>query len=407
MKSINMPHLLGGEVPGIPLDPVNGSLRHSALVLLLCFICGVVPSATAQDRPGQPPNILLIISDDHSWTDYGFMGHPHIRTPHLDRLARESRLFPRGYVPASLCSPSLASILTGRYPHQHKVVCNDPPRPEETTRANFYKTASFREGRERLADFIEETPTLPRLLATRGYLSLQTGKWWQNHPSRGGFTHGMSHGDEVRGGRHGDLGLEIGRKGLQPVYDFIQTAQEQKKPFFIWYAPFLPHSPHNPPEHLLKKYEPLAPSIHVARYWAMVEWFDQTCGELLDHLRKNNLEGDTVVAYVADNGWIQSLDNPRFAPRSKQSPHDGGLRTPIMLHWPGRISPAKIEPPVSSIDLMPTLLKIAGVSPPEDLPGIDLLGEGAVQKREAVLARVSRTIAWTWTTPRAVCAGAG
>ena len=75
------------------------------------------------------PNIVMIISDDHAWTDYSFMGHPHVATPHLDRLARESLTFRRGYVPSSLCCPSLASIITGLYPHQHKVTSNDPPLP--------------------------------------------------------------------------------------------------------------------------------------------------------------------------------------------------------------------------------------------------------------------------------------
>jgi arylsulfatase A-like enzyme len=71
----------------------------------------------------------MIISDDHAWTDYSFMGHPQIRTPNLDRLAAQSLTFRRGYVPSSLCSPSLASILTGLYPHQHRVTSNDPPLP--------------------------------------------------------------------------------------------------------------------------------------------------------------------------------------------------------------------------------------------------------------------------------------
>ncbi len=74
-----------------------------------------------------PPNIVLIVSDDHGWRDYGFMGHPHAKTPNIDNLAAESLLFTRGYVPSSLCRPSLASIMTGLYPHQHLITGNDPP----------------------------------------------------------------------------------------------------------------------------------------------------------------------------------------------------------------------------------------------------------------------------------------
>ena len=92
-------------------------------------------AANAAARP--PRNVVLIISDDQHWRDYGFMGHGQLRTPHLDRLARESLVFPWGHVPGSLCCPSLASIITGRLPHEHRVVGNDPPeQPGEIGRAH-------------------------------------------------------------------------------------------------------------------------------------------------------------------------------------------------------------------------------------------------------------------------------
>ena len=183
----------------------------------------------------------MIISDDHAWTDYSFMGHPSIRTPNLDRLASQSLVFPRGYVPASLCCPSLASIITGLYPHQHRVTSNDPPIPQGMERGQFQKSEAFREGRELMNRHLEAVPTLPRLLKEKGYLSLQTGKWWQGDFSRGGFTHGMT-----KGNRHGDDGLDIGRKTMQPIYDFVGNARKDGKPFFVWYAPMPPHSPHPP-----------------------------------------------------------------------------------------------------------------------------------------------------------------
>jgi hypothetical protein len=94
------------------------------LALLACL------TAFAADAPR--PNIVFIISDDHAWTDYGFMGHPHIETPHLDRLAAQSALFPRGYVPTALCRPALASLATGLYAHQHRITGNDPAQLPET-----------------------------------------------------------------------------------------------------------------------------------------------------------------------------------------------------------------------------------------------------------------------------------
>lgn len=349
-----------------------------------------------------PPNIVMIISDDHAWTDYSFMGHPHIRTPNLDRLAAQSLTFPRGYVPSSLCCPSLASIITGLYPHQHKVTSNDPPIPPGVKPAGFQKSDAFREGREIMNRHLEAVPTLPRLLAQKGYVSLQTGKWWQGHFSRGGFTHGMT-----KGNRHGDDGLDIGRKTMQPVYDFVTSARQDGQPFFVWYAPMLPHSPHNPPERLLEKYKAKTPSLHIARYWAMVEWFDETVGDLLGFLEKENLSQNTIVVYVADNGWIQNPDDPGFGLRSKQSPYDGGLRTPIMVRWPEKVKARKAGALAMSIDLVPTLLAAVGIKAPEQLPGINLLDARAVAGRRAILGecfthnavdldRPAANLRWRW-----------
>lgn len=348
------------------------------------FLCLLLISACRADEPRRSPNILLIVSDDHGWNDYGFMGHAHIRTPHLDRLAEQSLVFSRGYVPASLCCPSLASIITGLYPHQHRVVCNDPPRPPDLPARQFYDSETFRSGRQKLSSFLGAQATLPRLLRERGYVSLQTGKWWQNHYSQGGFTHGMTLGDEAKGGRHGDSGLDIGRQTLQPIYDFVDEAQRQDKPWFVWYAPLMPHDPHRPPQRLLAKYEKLAPSLPVARYWAMVEWFDETCGALVDFLQKRGLTNDTIIAYVADNGWITDPGTGTAAPRSKQSPYDGGLRTPMLLRWPGKIAPRRVDTPVSSIDLAPTLLRAVNMAPPPVMPGLNLLDAPAVAARSTV-----------------------
>jgi len=335
-------------------------LRHFFALLMCCSLI-----ANAAERP---PNIVLIISDDHAWTDYGFMGHPHIKTPNLDRLAAESLTFKHGYVPSSLCCPSLASIITGRQPHQHRITSNDPP-----------KSIEFKEGRERMNLHLEEQPTLPVILKQNGYLSFQSGKWWQGDFTRGGFTHGMT-----TGGRHGDAGLDIGRKTMQPINDFMASAKQQKKPFMVWYAPMMPHTPHTPPQRLLDKYLPLAPSVHVARYWAMIEWFDETIGELLATLEKNGQRENTIITYVADNGWIQDPKKPNCAPRSKQSQYDGGLRSPIMVSWPKHIAPAISNTVVSSVDLLPTLIAAAGMPLPAGLAGIDLRDQAAVTKRTAV-----------------------
>jgi arylsulfatase A-like enzyme len=344
------------------------------LVFLLSAVC-----ARALDPP-KPPNVVLIIADDQGWGDYGFMGHPDIQTPHLDRLAERSLVFERGHVTSPLCRPSLASIATGLHPHQHGVVANDVD-PERRAESDAPVVSAF-----------QRHPSLIRKLTAAGYITHQSGKWWEGSFTDGGFTHGMTHGVPDRGGRHGDEGLCIGREGMEPVTRFVDSAVEQQRPFFVWYAPFLPHTPHDPPEDILRKYRTPDRAENVARYYAMCEWFDRTCGELLEHLEQNELLDDTLVVFVCDNGWApidRETKNPpdwwpAFAPRSKGSPYEGGIRTPILFSLPGRVEPARSKELASSIDLMPTILRACGVEPPEDLPGIDLLDPGARQRREAI-----------------------
>jgi uncharacterized sulfatase len=232
--------------------------------------------------------------------------------------------------------------------------------------------------------FIDQVPTLPRRLAERGYRSLQTGKWWQGDYRHGGFTEGMTHGDPDRGGRHGDEGLKIGRETMQPIHDFIASTRKEGRPFFVWYAPMLPHQPHNPPERLLGHYRGKTASPHVARYWAICEWFDETCGQLLDELDRQGLAENTLVFYLADNGWIQDPAADQFAPRSKQSPYEGGIRTPIMVRWPGHVAPQRSAHLAISLDIAPTVLAAAGLKPPREMSGVNLLEDAALARRRAI-----------------------
>ena len=344
------------------------AVRHAALASLMLAIFVTARAAET------PPNIVLIISDDQAWNDYSFMGHDVIQTPHLDRLASQSALFRRGYVPTALCRPSLATLVTGLYAHQHGISGNDPAKGKTTPQ-------EYAQLRADLIAKIDRPPTLPTLLSGRHYVSHQSGKWWEGNFRRAGFTEGMTRGFPQPGGRHGDDGLVIGRKGLKPVTDFIDASVEKKSPFFVWYAPFLPHSPHNPPKRLLDKYTNPECPISLSRYYAMCEWFDETCGELINHIDDRGIADNTLIVYVTDNGWIQrtpQTETPpgwpaQFAPRSKQSPNEGGVRTPIMLCWPGKIEPQERPELVSSIDLFPTILTAAGIQVPGKSPGINLL----------------------------------
>ncbi len=326
-------------------------MSRTVTMMLLGLLC-LANVAVGNERP----NVVLIVSDDQAWTDFGFMGHDVIRTPHLDRLASESAVFPHGYVPTSLCRASLATLLTGYYGHQHRICCNDPP--DGVDRAAMHP-------------FMQNAAAVPRMLAKSGYRSLQTGKFWEGHYRNAGFTQGMT----VKG-RHGDDGLAIGRKTMQPIYDFIEEAPE--KPFFLWYAPMMPHTPHNPPQRFLDKYAQEGRPLPLAKYYAMCEWFDETCGQLLDYLDEKGLRENTAVIFVVDNGWIQETGPRRttrgwFAPKSKLSPYDGGLRTPVMIRWPGQVPAGRHDDLVSTIDVAPTIYDITGTEIPDDLPGLSLL----------------------------------
>ncbi len=140
------------------------------LFRLIPIIALLTCPLAAADRP----NVLLIISDDQAWSDYSFLGHPHVRTPHIDQLARQSVVFTRGYVPTALCRPSLMTMVTGHYAHRHGVTGNDPS-PKYAERDSELS----QQRRHELISYIDAFDTLPELLGEAGYLSHQSGKWWE------------------------------------------------------------------------------------------------------------------------------------------------------------------------------------------------------------------------------------
>lgn len=353
----------------------------SALLLSACNGLSTVKSDDDLGDAGSssPPNVVIILSDDHAWNDYGFMGSPHVDTPALDKLAAEGVTFKRGYVPTSLCRPSLATIATGLYANQHKIIGNDPA-PSVYGKKD---SESFNAAREELISNIDRVETLPNMLREKGYVSLQTGKWWEGNYKRGGFDEGMTRGFPEKGGRHGDDGLKIGREGMDVIFDFIDSAKADNKPFFVWYAPYMPHAPHTPPERILKKYQGKGYPESVEKYFAMVEWFDETNGQLMDHLEKTGLKDNTLVVYVSDNGWIQDPKNGnRYLPRSKMNPDEAGVRTPIIYSLPSKFEPQMRSEMTSSIDIVPTILDAVGLPIPEEMPGLSLLDN--LQKKTSI-----------------------
>jgi uncharacterized sulfatase len=340
------------------------SLIAVALLLLPCVttVIGADPS---------PPNVILVISDDQGFPDYGFMGSKIAKTPNIDRLASESLLYTRGYS-MPVCSPSLACLLTGQLPHAHGITGNDL-----SPAAMMAQKAAGNKDRSPLTQHLLSNPLiLPRTLTAAGYLTFQTGKLWNTTAKEAGFTDGMTNKE----GRHGGEGLTIGRESMQPIFDFITAAESKKKPYFVWYAPLLPHQPHNPPAALLAKYQDRGLSQNAAKYYAMVEWFDQTMGELDAFLKKENRYDNTIIIYIADNGW-----DPEQGNRAKLSPYERGIRTPIFVRWQGHAPPLRDDETLASIiDIVPTTLKACGIKAPAKLPGLDLLDRPAMTARKSI-----------------------
>lgn len=368
-------------------------MKYVVAAALICSGAQLVSAAA-------PPNIVYIIADDHAWPDFGFMGNERVHTPHLDRLAAQSARFTHGYVPSSVCRPSLATLLTGLYPHQHGIHFNHGP-PGNAGYNRMQSKDVYVKTRQREFALIREQATLPAMLRQQtGYRCLQTGKFWEGHWRNGGFTEGMTIFDspppnqtfggvrQLMGGErvahgNGDHGLQIGRVSMKPIFRFIDDCVAAKTPWFVWYAPYLPHQPHDSPQRFYELAQ-RRPSVqeHELPYFASIAQFDDTVGQLLQHVAKHDQSENTVFVFVSDNGWRPSLRRQRNRPvefahtkRSKRAPFDEGLRTPILIRWDGVIRPATYQSPISSLDLMPTLLSIAGI--PSDrrpqLPGVDLL----------------------------------
>ncbi len=364
---------------------------YLVFISLVCFF----EEGGAEDR--KQPNIVFIIADDQSWTDFGFMGNERVYTPNLDALAEKSLRFPNGYVPTSVCRPSLVTLLTGLYPHQHQVYFNHgPPGNSGYNRMNSRKV--YEETRAAEFELIREVETLPRILSEKlGYRCLQTGKFWEGHYENGGFTDGMTtfsppppeqtyggvrklaNGERVAHG-NGDLGLAIGRETMAPIREFLIECKEKETPWMVWYAPYLPHQPHDSPERFYDLVES-TPGVkpHEIPYFASIAQFDDTVGQVLKMVDELSNTGNTIFVFVSDNGWSPSEKPEKSRPneyahtkKSKRAPFDEGVRSPILLRWDAHLKPGNRSDLVSSIDLVPTLLAMTGAEAAQELPGEDL-----------------------------------
>jgi uncharacterized sulfatase len=346
----------GASRIGVYPQGPGSEARLSICTIALLLLCGSLASAD----PGSTlrPNIVLIVGDDHGYPYSGFMGSPFVHTPRLDDLARGGTVFTTAYVTASACRPSLLSLLTGLHPRQPGAAREAPDPGSE---------AALGAG------------TLPALLARHGYASFQAGKWWEGSYAAAGFSEGTKTGAadaSMVAWMGGAQGLAVGRETLDPVFDFIDRHRET--PFFLWFAPLLPHRPWNAPPQYLEPYADKGLSRSAVAYYANITRLDDAVGRLVAHLDARGLLSRTLIVYLSDNGFRQgpheeASGTEGSGPGGKGWMNELGFRTPIVFHWRGHVPAGAVRDDlVSSLDLFPTLLAYAGLPAPADRTGVDL-----------------------------------
>lgn len=276
------------------------------------------------------PNFIIMIADDAAWNDVGAYGHPHIQTPNIDRLANDGLLFTNAFLTTSSCSPSRASIMTSQYPHNTGAPELHMPLPGDKI-------------------------IFPGVLKKMGYYTASAGKWHLG-PKRTDF-------DTIVGG---------GPSGCDNWVNVLKS-RPKDKPFFLWLAAIDPHrdykeniipSPHTKQDVIVPPYLPDNDSTRkdLALYYDEISRLDSYIGAVLDELESQGVVNNTMVIYMSDNG--------RPFPRCKTRLYDSGIKTPFIVRWPAKVEGGKVTHSlISSIDIGPTLLELAGANIPEQFQG--------------------------------------
>jgi arylsulfatase A-like enzyme len=349
------------------------------LPLLLVLLSGC---PAAEDGGSPPPNLIILFSDDAGYADFGFHGSEAIRTPQLDRLAASGVRFTNGYVTASVCSPSRAGMLTGRYQQRfgHELNLpgkNDPAVPDSARGLPLTERT--------IADWLSDA----------GYTTGLVGKWHLGledhfHPTRRGF-------DEFFGMRKGSGPFWSGRnrdieRGIEPVppdsldyltdefgmqaVDFIERHRDE--PFFLYVSFTTPHTPMQPrPDLLPEELERFRTEVR-AQYAAMMRSLDDNVGRIVEVLEAQGLRDNTLIFFANDNGGAMPFNGSLNAPLrgAKGTALEGGNRVPYFFSWPGTIPAGGVRhEPVITLDVLPTFFSAAGMALPQDrtFDGADLL----------------------------------
>jgi arylsulfatase A-like enzyme len=345
---------------------------------LLAVILGVaLPSATAAAAANAPspdrPNFILCMADDQGWGDMAYNGHPVVKTPNFDELARTGLRFDRFYAGAPVCSPTRASVLTGRTPNRMGAFSwGNTLRPQEITVAETLKAAGYATGhfgKWHLGSVRPDSPVNP---GASGFAE------WFSSPNFFEIDPWMSHNGKA---------VKTTGEGSEVIVDaalkFIRTARDAKQPFLavVWFGS--PHDPHvgTPEDLALYPDQPKAQQNFLAEITAM----DRAMGKLRKQLRELGAADNTVLWYCSDNGAIKQGSTGGLR-GGKNTVWEGGLRVPGLLEWPARLrQPRVIHMPCGTVDILPTLLELAGAKPAKlrPLDGISLvpLLEGRMSER--------------------------
>lgn len=352
------------------------------------FTACAEPQPSPQNNPLSEslPNIILLIGDDQGYPYFGFMGADYVQTPNMDALAQSGTLFTEGYVPKNHCRPSLQSLMTGTLPVDYNKEVDSLMR-KEMSRIRFESEEKMKAWQRNFKHHtMKNFRTLPKILAEKGYVSFQGGKWWEYNFENGGFTHGMTTGwteeDRKKGGNWfkkfmGGDGLQLARATMEPAYDFID--EHSGKPFFMWYAPELPHYPFDAPDKYYNIYKNKNMTESAKRYYANCTWFDDGVGALMSYLKEKNEFENTLFIYVNDNGWEQNPnqefrhDSLRWhngGDKGKLSMYDQSFRTPIIFSWKDKIEKGiRKSDLIHSADIPATILDYLGMEIPENYFG--------------------------------------
>lgn len=338
---------------------------------------GLAARTAAQPAPAATrPNIVFILMDDLGYADLGCYGSTFHETPHLDRLAASGVRFTQAYAACPVCSPTRASIMTGKYPARLKLT-------------NFLKGVRSPEDSPVLtapyADQLAlEEVTLAEALREAGYATAHLGKW---HLGGEGFLPMDQGFDLDYSGAPNDA--YVGDRLTERACQFIE--ENRDRPFFIHLCHHAVHIPLRTKPEKLAKYEaklesdPPGPGKqNNPHYAAMLEAADDNVGLLLEALDRAGVADNTLVIFFSDNGGLSVEEGP-LTPATTNAPlrngkgylHEGGIRVPFLARWPGVIEAGTTcAVPVCSIDFMPTLCGLAGTSPEDagarDIDGIDI-----------------------------------